>query len=91
MVEFRDLISAETSPHVDAGVTPVPERIGRYRVEKLLGKGGFGLVFLAYDEQLKRAVAVIVVVGQELLRHRMSKDVRVKPHVDQSRILPTFH
>jgi serine/threonine protein kinase/formylglycine-generating enzyme required for sulfatase activity len=41
-------------------MTRLPERIGRYRVERLLGQGGFGLVFLAYDEQLLRNVAVKV-------------------------------
>ena len=35
-----------------------PERIGRYRVERLLGKGGFGLVYLSYDDQLQRLVAI---------------------------------
>jgi len=39
---------------------PVPQRIGRYRVEELLGKGGFGLVYLAYNDPLQRLVAIKV-------------------------------
>ncbi len=38
----------------------LPEHIGRYRVVRLIGKGGFGLVYLAQDEQLQRQVAIKV-------------------------------
>lgn len=35
-----------------------PERIGRYVVQAVLGKGGFGKVLLAFDETLRRKVAI---------------------------------
>ena len=39
---------------------PTPERIGRYLIQRLLGKGGFGVVYLASDPQLDRLVALKV-------------------------------
>jgi Protein kinase domain len=39
---------------------PSPERIGRYRVAGLLGRGAMGVVYRAMDDSLDRAVAVKV-------------------------------
>ena len=37
-----------------------PSKIGRYRIIRRLGQGGFGRVYLAHDDDLDRAVAIKV-------------------------------
>ncbi|MCG3195195.1 MAG: hypothetical protein DIJKHBIC_04470 [Thermoanaerobaculia bacterium] len=45
-----------------AGLTG--QMLGRYRLESLLGRGGMAAVYRAFDEELRRAVAIKVILGE---------------------------
>lgn len=45
-------------------MNPDPEKIGRYQVERVLGRGSMGMVYLAFDPLLKRSVAVKIMQGK---------------------------
>lgn len=48
------------APRAVAAATPLPARVGAYRVLRVLGEGGFGVVYLAEQENPRRTVAVKV-------------------------------
>src|SRR5438270_10426482 len=71
-----------------------PERIGRYRVERFLGRGGFGIVYLAFDEQLQRRVAVKVPHRQLISSAEDAElylnEARTVAGLDHPNIVPVF-
>ncbi|MEQ1829975.1 MAG: protein kinase, partial [Pirellula sp.] len=56
--DFVDTLALNPSENNLKPSEVIPARIGRFRVESILGRGGFGVVYLAFDEQLERRVAI---------------------------------
>src|SRR4051812_29046837 len=78
----------------DAEHEKLPAGIGRYRVERILGEGGFGLVYLAHDEQLQRPVAVKVPHRKLVARPEDAKayltEARTVASLDHPNIVPVY-
>ena len=52
--------TARPNSHQPPQPQPLPERLGRFKIELRLGRGAFGDVYLADDPELKRKVALKV-------------------------------
>jgi serine/threonine protein kinase/formylglycine-generating enzyme required for sulfatase activity len=60
----------------------LPDRIGRYEIEKLIGQGGFGRVYLAWDDELGRHVAI-----KTPHPHRLSDPESIATYLSEARVL----
>ncbi|HZU36284.1 MAG TPA: serine/threonine-protein kinase, partial [Gemmataceae bacterium] len=71
-----------------------PQRIGRHRVERILGQGGFGIVYLAHDEDLERPVAIKVphrrLVAQPEDAKLYLAEARIVAGLDHPNIVPVY-
>jgi class 3 adenylate cyclase/tetratricopeptide (TPR) repeat protein len=77
----------------DSSDRPPPERVGRYRILKLLGRGGMGAVWLAHDAQLDRNVALKVPhfdrnQGEAL--ERFHREARIAGRLQHPNICPVY-
>jgi WD40 repeat protein/serine/threonine protein kinase len=74
-----------------------PDELGRlasYRVLKVLGQGGMGVVFLAEDPQLQRLVALKTFQSQaavnDLNRQRFLREARATAGIEHDHIVPIY-
>src|SRR5262245_34606410 len=70
---------------VDSSSLQHPTKIGRYTVLTSLGRGGFGQVFLAFDEDLDRPVASKVPRAE-----RVSQPEDIEVYLSEARIVASL-
>ncbi|MEW4486657.1 protein kinase [Thalassoglobus sp. JC818] len=72
----------------------LPKTIGRYRVEDLLGRGGFGDVYLAVDDKLNRRVAIKVPHSKNAILIDPAKvsqaEAKVTAKLEHAQIVPVY-
>src|SRR5918992_1001954 len=64
--------------------------LGRYRMERRLGAGGFGVVWLAWDEKLEREVAVKVIPGEHGAGERVEREARAAARLNHPGIVAIY-
>ena len=74
--------------------TDMPERLGDYKITGLLGRGGMGTVYLAYQEQLDREVALKVLSSSwsadPTMRQRFRAEARATASLHHQHIVPIY-
>jgi WD40 repeat protein/serine/threonine protein kinase len=68
--------------------------LGRFQIQRELGRGGCGVVFLAYDPKLRRQVALKVPRPEALfspeLRARFQHEARAAAALDHPNVVPVY-
>ncbi|HYN90304.1 MAG TPA: serine/threonine-protein kinase, partial [Thermoleophilaceae bacterium] len=64
--------------------------LGRYRLERRLGAGGFGVVWLAWDEKLEREVAVKAIPRERGAGERVEREARAAARLNHPGIVAIY-
>jgi serine/threonine protein kinase len=99
--KFCGKCGAPTGNAVRAGDEPtfVPVRVddvleGKWRLERKLGEGGMGTVYLAHDLQLDRKVAIKILAsslaGDSELVARFEREARLTASLEHPNIVPVY-
>jgi hypothetical protein len=64
--------------------------LGRYRLERRLGAGGFGVVWLAWDEKLEREVAVKAIPREDGGGERVEREARAAARLNHPGIVAMY-
>ena len=86
--------SSSSDTAVVAPEAPLPEgtRLGRFEIRRELGRGGYGVVLLAYDPNLGREIALKIprpdVLITAELRARFQHEGRAAAGLDHPHIVP---
>ncbi|MGN6135226.1 MAG: protein kinase domain-containing protein, partial [Aureliella sp.] len=87
--------SADPAAAVNAdSALETPQSIGRFKIERLLGSGAFGSVYLAHDPVLGRLVALKVIhrhlLNDQSVRRRVLREREVMARLQHPNVVPVW-
>jgi WD40 repeat protein len=97
--QLRRRPSGELPSTLPGSAVPVPAglpwtELGRFQVRRELGRGGFGMVFLAYDPLLGREVALKVpraeLAAAPEVRERFRREAQAAAGLDHPNLVPVY-
>ncbi len=71
-------LAAPAPAHDMGNGLPIGTRLGEFELVKLLGEGGFGIVYLAHDHSLQRRVALKEYMPSSLAQRTLDSQVQVR-------------
>jgi tetratricopeptide (TPR) repeat protein len=82
----------QDQPRRDAEGRVIPARIGRFLIVDLLGEGGMGVVYRAYDPELDRKIAIKLLRGSasELATARLQREAQAMAKLSHPNVVPIF-
>ncbi|WP_253820060.1 serine/threonine-protein kinase, partial [Variovorax paradoxus] len=96
-------VTSPATGTTDAGLLPVGSRLAEFEVTRVIGQGGFGVVYEAWDHTLERVVAIKEYLPTSLStrqqdgtvvplseRHRETFDLGMRSFINEARLLAQF-
>ncbi|HLL06923.1 MAG TPA: serine/threonine-protein kinase [Myxococcaceae bacterium] len=96
--EYSATRSLKSAPNTGEPVLPRPqgpERVGRFLLLRVLGEGGMGVVYAAYDPELDRKVALKLLRVKEtgtdeVGRTRLVREAQAMARISHPNVIPVF-
>ena len=84
----------ETEPMTKDQENSLPKKLGRYPILRLLAHGGMGSVYLAYDQQLEREVAIKTIkkkfADTKYFRDRFTEEAKLAAAIEHPNIVKVY-
>jgi serine/threonine protein kinase len=93
----------DVSAATDSSLLPIGTRVAEFEISRLIGQGGFGVVYEAWDHTLERVVAIKEYMPSSLAnrqadgsvvplseRHKETFDLGMRSFINEARLLAQF-